>query len=192
MVSIMEENRTPYAARYAPNTAKAVEVILWLANQRPGIDIYHVVKSAFLADKDHLNRYGRPVTGDDYEADVYGPRGRCIWRLLRHQPLELLALDSNGSDLPFRVLDEQKWAVQADREPNLRILSRSDIDCLQRALTEVADLSFAELVELTHQEPAYIAANGGRMRYEDLLDPDDPHRTEKAADLAETARYAAL
>ena len=189
----MEDNSAvQYAARYTPNTAKAVEVIVWLANQRPGIDIYHVVKSAFVADKNHLIRYGRPITGDDYEADVYGPRGRCIWGLLRHQPFELLALDSNGADLPFRVVDEEKWAVHADREPNLRLLSRSDVECLQAALTAVADLSFDELVEMTHQDPAYIAANGGRMRYEDLLDPDDPYRAEKALDLAETARYAIL
>ena len=45
---------------------------------------------------------------------------------------------------------------------------------------------------MTHEEGAYIAADGGRMKYEDMLDEDDPQRDEKAADLAETARFAVL
>lgn len=178
-------------ARYAVDASKAVEAILWLANAKPGIDLYHVIKCIFFADKDHLNRYGRPVIGDDYIADTYGPLGQTVYGLLRRRPIELLALGSNG-EVPFRVLDERKWIVQAEREPNLRLLSRSDVEVLRRALDDVGDLSFAELVERTHQEPAYIAANGGRMRYEDLLDPADPDRDEKAADLAETARVAVL
>ena len=64
------------------------------------------------------------------------------------------------------------------------------MDALRRALSDVGELSFGELVDLTHAEPAYIATNGGRMRYEDLLDPADPKRAEKAADLAEAAPYA--
>ena len=49
---------------------------------------------------------------------------------------------------------------------------------------------FDDLVQMTHDEKAYVEANGGRMKYEDLLDEDDPDRDEKAADLAETARVA--
>jgi hypothetical protein len=48
------------SARYIPDTAKALEVILWLATECPGIDVYHVVKCAYYADKRHLNLYGRP------------------------------------------------------------------------------------------------------------------------------------
>jgi uncharacterized phage-associated protein len=179
------------AARYVVNTAKTVEVILWLANAKPGIDMYHVVKCAFFADKAHLNRYGRPVTGDDYDADTYGPLGRAVYGLLRRNPIHMLALDSNG-ELPFRVLEDRKWLVEADRGPDHKLLSPSDVEALEWALGEVGNLSFEELVELTHQEPAYIAANGGRMRYEDLLDASDPDRDEKAADLAESAPQAVL
>ena len=179
---------SPSPARYAVNTAKAVEVVVWLANARPDIDIYHVVKAAFVADRLHLNRYGRPVIGDDYDADLYGPKGRCVWGLLRRDPIELLALGDNGPALPFTVLDDRKWAVVADRDANLQRLSGSDVACLQQALDEVGDLSFDYLVELTHQDPAYIAANGGRMLYENLLNRDDPQFLDKAHDLADRAR----
>ena len=177
------------AARYAVHTAKAVETIVWLANAEPGIDIYHLVKSAFYADKEHLNRYGRPISGDDYDADTFGPLGRVIYRLIRRDPLELLALGGNGQ-LPFRVDGSQGWKVVADRDADMKLLSASDVECLQAGLDRVADLPFDDLVDLTHQEPAYLAANGGRMKYEDLLSRDDPHYKEKSRDLAETARYA--
>jgi hypothetical protein len=174
-------------ARYAIHTVKALETIVWLANALPGIDIYHIVKAAFYADKYHLNRYGRPIAGDDYQADMYGPSGQCVYRLLNGDPIEMLALGGNGT-LPFTV--GERWKVTADREANTRILSDSDIEALQHGLGAVAGRSFNELMAMTHQEKAYIAANGGRMKYEDLLDDEDPDRDEKAADLAETARFA--
>ena len=175
------------AARYAIYTAKALEVIVWLANAQPGIDIYHVVKCVFFAEKRHLNQYGRPIIGDNYTADTYGPLGRSVYNLLTRDPIEMIALDGNGK-LPIRIAD--RYTVVADREPNPRLLSASDVDALRWAVDEVGNLSFGELVDITHADPAYVAANGGRMRYEDLLDEDTPDRNRKAADLEEVARYA--
>ncbi len=176
-------------ARYPIRTGKVVEIIVWLAVASPDIDIYHLVKAAFYADKYHLNKYGRPVAGDDYQADTYGPLGQCIYRLLTNDPIEMLALGGNGV-LPFKLGD--RWRVIADREANTRILSASDVEALRRGLDVVEPHTFDELVEMTHEEGAYIAADGGRMKYEDMLDEDDPQRDEKAADLAETARFAVL
>jgi uncharacterized phage-associated protein len=177
------------AARYAVRTGKVLEAIVWLAAASPEIDIYHLVKAAFYADKYHLNRYGRPLAGDDYQADIYGPLGQCVYRLLKGDPIEMLALGGNGI-LPFKVGDQ--WRVTADREANTRILSVSDVEALRHGLDVVQPCTFDELVDMTHEEKAYIAANGGRMRYEDLLDEDDPQRDQKAEDLAGTARFAVL
>ena len=174
------------AARYAVNTSKTLEIILWLANALPGIDIYHVVKAAFYADKHHLNQYGRPIAGDDYMADQYGPLGDVIYGLLKGDPLERIALGGNG-ELPFTI--EGRFQVCVQRGPNMRRLSESEIGALMVGLAFVADKSFDELVEISHREAAYIAAEGGRMQYEDLIEPPDP---EKIAYLAETAPSAAL
>lgn len=177
-------------ARYAVNTAKALESILWLANARRGIDVYHVVKAAFYADKYHLNNYGRPISGDDYRADMYGPLGDVVYGLLRGDPLEILALGGNGA-LPFKV-SKKKFVVSPEREANERKLSKSDIEALRHGLDFVAGKSFNDLFEVSHDDPAYIAANGGRIKYEDLLDADDPDRDEKAEALAEMASSVSL
>jgi uncharacterized phage-associated protein len=48
---------------YQMNYEKAIEVVVWLANKNPGIDIYHVAKILYYAEKTHLNRHGRPIIG---------------------------------------------------------------------------------------------------------------------------------
>ena len=58
---------------YRKNARKALEVVLWFANREPGIDVHRVLKLLFFADIRHLNRYGRPVVGDNYCALHWGP-----------------------------------------------------------------------------------------------------------------------
>jgi uncharacterized phage-associated protein len=174
------------SARYIPDTGKVLEVILWLAAASE-MDIYHVVKCAYYADKRHLNQYGRPIAGDWYEADEYGPLGRCVYGLLRGNPLELLALQSNGG-LPFKVRDNDHVVV-AERESNKARLSESDVQALDWAVNNYAHLTFNELLELSHEEEAYRKADGGRMRYEDMLE-HTPDRDQRAEDIAENASYA--
>lgn len=173
--------------RYVPNTSKALEVILWLANRQSNIDVYHLVKAAFFADKMHVTTYGRPIVGDDYEAQTYGPLPRVIYGLLRHEPLEIMAAGLNGP-LPFEVTDT--FTVRAIREANLRRLSESDREALGYGLEVVRGKSFHELYEMTHDDPAYIKAEGGMMDYRDFIPENDPERDSKTEDLCEVARYA--
>jgi hypothetical protein len=151
------------------------------------MDVYHVVKAAFFADKMHVAAYGRPICGDSYAAAPWGPLPQVIYNLLRHDPIELIALDSNG-DLPFRV--DAKHRVYADREANLRRLSASDVEALEIGVTHVQDKSFEDLYQETHADPAYINAHGAQMDYRDFIPNDDAHKADKAEAIEETARYA--
>lgn len=175
-------------ARYCANTAKAREVILWLANRKPGIDVYHVVKCAFYADKYHLNEYGRPLAGDSYNAGPYGPLGQVVYGLLRGDFFEILALGGNG-ELAFRVSQKPEYAVLPDRDANMDVLSESDVEALVYSVDNFGDKSFEELMTLTHAEAAYQNAEGDRIRYEDLLD-ESPDRDERVADIRDTASFA--
>ena len=164
-------------AAYRINTAKIAEVVLWLLERDPDLDIYHLVKCAFFADKWHLNAYGRPVTGDQYVADTYGPRGKVLYGLLRAEPFELLALGGNGA-APFKA--RGKWHFKAARGPNLRLLSASDRDALEAAYQAWGRLSFKDLVDIAHDDPAWIeAAPGGAMRPELLIDDEERRAAAK-------------
>lgn len=46
---------------YRINYEKAIEAIVWLVNEKPEIDLYHISKVLFYADKAHLNKYARPL-----------------------------------------------------------------------------------------------------------------------------------
>jgi uncharacterized phage-associated protein len=175
--------------RYIPSPEKALETILWLANEWPGIDVYHIVKAAFYADKHHVSEYGRPIVGDQYEAAPFGPLPQVIYGLLRHDPIELLAFETNGA-LPFDV--DSSYRVTAQREANLRRLSESDVEALRRGLGRVRGKTFRELYDETHADPAYQRASGIRMDYREFIDDSDPEKAEKAEYLAEVASIAVL
>lgn len=175
--------------RYTPNAAKALEAILWITSKCPGFDVYHVVKSAFFADKKHIVEYGRPIVGDNYDAAPFGPLPQVVYGLLRGDPIEVLALESNGY-IPFRVDD--KHVVSPERGPNLRLLSRSDIDALEYAVSHVDGRSFGDIFDETHSDPAYSRAVGRMMDYRDFIPDDDPDHDDKVADIEETAALAVI
>lgn len=173
--------------KYIPSASKALEIALWFATERPGFDVYHVVKGSFFADKFHIARYGRPLAGDEYRAAWFGPLPQVVYGLLRNQPIEVLAVGGNGP-LPLRV-DEQH-RVYAGRAPNLRRLSESDIEALRYGLREVDGKSFDELLASTHDDPAYIKAVSGMMDYRDFIPADAGSRDEKISFIEEVAPVA--
>ena len=174
---------------YMTNTVKALESILWIVERRANFDIYHVVKAAFFADKHHVATYGRPICGDVYSAGHYGPLPMVMYGLLKRDPLELIALDSNG-ELPFS--QGPRFTVVPSRGPNLRKLSKSDVEALTIGVSHVESLSFDAIYNETHADPAYLNAGGGRMDYRDFIPDSDPLKSKKAEFIEETAQYAVL
>jgi antitoxin SocA-like protein len=173
--------------RYIPSVAKALEMILWLSDRQKGIDLYHLVKAAFFADKYHIVNFGRPIAGDVYRAAWFGPLPQVVYGLLRHEPMEILALGNSGP-LPFKVDDT--FCVYPEREPNLERLSESDVEALTHGLHEVAGKSFDDLVKETHRDPAYRKARSGTMDYRDFIPDSDPQKRKKIAYLEEVAGIA--
>jgi hypothetical protein len=49
------------------NTQKAIESVLWIIHNGES-NMYNIWKILFSAEKYHLNKYGRPITGDKYVA----------------------------------------------------------------------------------------------------------------------------
>jgi len=57
--------------RFAPR--KALAALSWMLRQRDGLDLHTLLKASCFADKDHLNRHGRPVFGATCQAMTCGP-----------------------------------------------------------------------------------------------------------------------
>ena len=171
------------------NWDKALEAIVWLAHRQPDIDFFHISKVLYYADKAHILRYGRPVTGDVYIAMAHGPVPSGVYDLLKIDPFlpdELLRKldDAMEIDTPH---------VRARRVANEDVLSGSDIEVLEQAWGQYASLPFGELSKLSHQERAYVEASpNGAMDIELLVDEDDPDKDDLMKEIREKAAYGVL
>lgn len=186
-------NRRPHRV-LREDTAKIMESILHVLAKKPGLTQYEIVKTLFLADRAHLNRYGRPITFDNYVA-------------LEHGPVPSLAYDAlkPGFNFQSRFGEPRPWASAPEpqsrasqftalRAPRRELLSATDIEALDDALGTVLSLSFGQLRRLTHEDPAYVEAWDRRgdsmssdMKLQLLFETDGD---EQAFDLAYISEQA--
>ena len=48
------------------NPDKSVQAVLYVANRLERRDFHKIFKVLYFADREHLTKYGRPITGDTY------------------------------------------------------------------------------------------------------------------------------
>jgi uncharacterized phage-associated protein len=172
--------------RFNFDESKAVETLVYVASAWPKITPFYLSKVLFVADCDHLREFGRPVTGDAYIAMANGPVPSRIYDIIKGD------LDFFGA--PAAITEalaiNRKAAyhqIRAKRKPNTDLLSETDIAALNKAIEFCRGKSFADLSNLTHQEPAwYNAAANAEMDLE-LLVPEDMRE-----EVREAAAYAVL
>lgn len=174
--------------RFKFNPAKAMQGIQWMLEQDPRIDFHTILKAAYFADKDLLNRHGRPVFGARYRAMNFGPVPLEIYEMLKQEPYWLAELG----------VDKYPWATEGyhvqritDRAIDLNEFSTFDRDSLERGFAKSSALTFSERTRETHGRD-WLAANLGMMRYEDMLDDDMPDRATVIATLEKMGPRIAL
>lgn len=182
-----------------PNINKVVEAILATVHfgEKMGLTVtqYDIVKTVFLADKTHLNKYGRPITYDQYVAMYHGPVPSCTYDFLKQKAH---AQKSYAKPLPWKrePVNANIFKYHGpEREVNEDVLSPSDIDELEAAFRLVKNLGFKQVRKLTHEDPAYVEAwrdEGGAnaaypMAYGLLFDRPDFARAKEVAFFSEHA-----
>ena len=177
---------------FRPKLDKIVELLLYLAHIKPGADKYQAVKFFYLADREHLARYGRPITFESYYALWYGPVASTAMDLLEE---DKWVLREAGIDkLPFRTeikkyinnrgIEKQiVYIAEPFRAVNSSLFSRSDLNVFREVVAKYGDKSFDELMNLTHKHYAYKRAWGSRgpakraeMHYEDMIEDEKQRR----------------
>jgi uncharacterized phage-associated protein len=174
-------------ARYRFVPEKAVQAIDWMATHDARLDLHTALKSCYFADKSHLNAYQQPIFGARYRAMAYGPVPLEIYEILKGEPLWMAELNRPG--LPWR-LDGHRIIREANKEPVLDRLAESELEHLAAGFEKSRRMTFNQRTAATHG-PDWQAANGGEMRYEDMLE-EGPHHADMVAFIGETARHARL
>ena len=155
-----------------PNVSKIRESVLFLLNSASGdLDQYKIAKAVFLADVSHLNRYGRPITYDNYVAMDFGPVPSKTYELLSKSP-ETLEVEVKAQE------HKRNFFGPLRRHEELE-LSESDEIELESALKTVEPMSFGKLMKLTHDHIAWKTARQGKknrapqMEYAQLFEIHD-------------------
>lgn len=144
-----------------------MQCLLWILNRKPGINKYNIMKVMFDADCYHLNKYGRPIYGENYVAMNYG----TVPSLMK----DLLEITQN---VPFYKCS--KNGFKANSSPTLDVFSDTDIEALEHGISEYADLSFSEVKNKNHIHPAWEKhkeelknTRSCPIPYEDMINNED-------------------
>lgn len=139
--------------------------LLYLASMEiPNFDKYRAAKLIFLADREHLLRFGRPITGDTYSALPFGPTPNRVLGLL--DGLEKVALEGDAPNSDevaelsrcLEVINLAHPTYRAVVAPDYDFLSKTDLMALVNTLSEHGHKTFDELKVLTHGMRAYTNA----------------------------------
>lgn len=142
-------------------TAVIIEAIHYLLKTLGPADKIKIIKLIYLADKYHLVRYGRTVTGDDYCAMEYGLVGSAVKDILGFDR-DLLSKEeySYASKLLERI-DNKTFKARNERI-SLHMLSKTDIEALSFVIQRFGKMATWKLSDYTHQYPEW-------QKYEDLF-----------------------
>jgi uncharacterized phage-associated protein len=167
---------------FAFDFERALAAMVYLASKRPpNLDKYKLCKLIFLADKYHLVRFSRPITGDHFCAMEYGPVPSNVLSLLDD------FLEEKWDEEHVARMREYLEADTSYKYPHFQFrqngfdfdqdLSISDRQALDEVLRRHGEKSFEELKGLTHEMPAYKEAwenperssKNPKMRFESLF-----------------------
>lgn len=164
---MMKKPAKPISFSY--NHSKTPQVALWLLHRHGGsMDKLKLVKMVFLADREHLIRYGRPIVGGHYFTMRRGP--------VSSEFKEYVDCQMTGVELPFAL--NGQFNLVATQPVDENWLSPSDREILDTIYYEYKDFSPIQLANITHQFKAYkkhVPEAGSRcpIPYEDFFEDSD-------------------
>jgi uncharacterized phage-associated protein len=185
--------------KFRPKLQKIVELMLHLAHIRPGADKYQAVKFFYLADREHLKRYGRPISYEKYFAMEYGPVASTVLDLLngklnilKQAGIEKLPFETEAGSTP-----DGKYTTTFIRKPLREIdrdlFSASDLAVFDEVVEKYRNATFDDLFKATHEHFAWLNAWSTRkygeraeMFYEEMID-DEKKRADFISDVEPVA-----
>jgi len=150
-------------------TAKIIQAVFYILGNIGKADKLKLVKLLYLADKCHLIRYGRTITGDDYWAMDYGPVGSAAKDILSFDA-EFLSHEFEYASRMLRKVNEYDFEAKEECDPeNLDFLSETDFESLDLILEKFGQMTTGELIKYTHTYPEW-------QQYRKLFDSKEIRR----------------
>jgi uncharacterized phage-associated protein len=145
---------------------KALTAILYVAHAlnskapEKRADLYKLQKVLYFADRKHIAKYGRSITGDFYVAMKDGPVPSKTYDMLKqvrgdgyyNSTAEFLNLLNDSIHFIENI------TIVPQKQANIKDLSESDIDALDKAIEQLKNLTFDQIKKLSH-DSAYKDAD---------------------------------
>lgn len=174
-------------ATYRFSTEKAFSAIHWMVSQGAEVDLHAALKTCYFSDKSHLNEFFQPIFGATYRAMKYGPVPLEIYEMLKGE--ELWLWEVKGQSLPW-ALEGVSLRRVANKEPDMSMFAESELQHLSNGFHRSVGMNFTARTAATHGAD-WQAANGGIMRYEDMID-SSPRQDAIIRTIKETASHVRL
>jgi len=134
---------------------KTIEALLYIMTKERRL--YWILKSIWLAERNHLEKYASMILGDKYIAMSKGPVPSFAYDIIK---------DARGDNLygfhdptPSSVIEAESDRIMNPlRRPDLSILNSEERKSLDEAISFLAPLSFQQVRTYSHTE-AYNMAN---------------------------------
>jgi uncharacterized phage-associated protein len=144
--------------------SKAIAAIGYLV-ERTKETMYPIMKMMYLADKLHLERFGRFIAGDNYTAMEKGPVPSHAYNMIKKVRGDVNCRD--GSDLAIAcdfLIYRDDHRIDLKREPDYDELSASDIECLQEVVDIYQRVGKWAVRDMSHDD-AWTEAWRSRSRF---------------------------
>lgn len=134
---------------------KTTQALNFFARQAGGeLNKLKALKLVYFADRYHLRRFGRPITGDEYYAMTFGP--------VASGAKDLIERDSFLSDEELAYADQfiapvDRYTYRSTADFSPKPLSESDRTALAWAWNTFGKHDGFDLAELTHAYPEWRA-----------------------------------
>lgn len=135
------------------NYKKAVQALNLLATKNGGtLNKMKAIKLIWLADRLHLRKFGRSITGDEYYALPNGPVPSGTRDVLESSDF----LDDTASDYASEYISAiDKYNFKTLSSPNLNVFSDTDVQSLESVFSKFGQLDHFALSDLSHLFPEW-------------------------------------
>src|SRR5262245_7698087 len=133
--------------------AKLTELIVLVADRlrsdRAG-GATKLTRVLFFADFTHVRRYGRPITGAEYQKLAYGPAPR------RLMPIRSALVASGDAELvEEQFLGRAQHRLVPNRPADLERFADDELATIDSVLEDLSGLSGTQVSNLSHEEAAW-------------------------------------
>jgi uncharacterized phage-associated protein len=149
------------------NESKTVNAVLYIVNRLKRKDFHKIFKILYFSDRKHLHEYGRTITGDLYIAMSDGPVPSNLYDIFKSVRGDGYFKDNGKFGVYFSVIGSD--LIKANKEPDLRKLSQTDLSCIEHSLQVYGDMSWDEIREKSHDYAWRSTSINRSIRFEDII-----------------------